>query len=140
MPVHVRFFLIVSAAAEGAGLDASEALERADARLVEHVAAAEDHLNRMSGSGAVTRTAGVVNEVAAIQARQHLVVVSKLLFADGAGKRAVVAAPRFLLHVRPFLWRLVTQRQKQRTATAHSPLTSKAEGVLAPNQACDILR
>jgi hypothetical protein len=47
-------FLIVSAAAEGTGLDAAEPLERPDACLVEHVAAAEDDLQEVgSGSGAV---------------------------------------------------------------------------------------
>ncbi len=39
--------LVVFAAAEGAGLGAAEALERSYAGFMEHVAAAEDHLQKV---------------------------------------------------------------------------------------------
>ena len=42
--------------------------------------------------------------------RRDLVVVLELLLADGAGQRAVVAVPRFLLGSSPFLEQRVMMR------------------------------
>jgi hypothetical protein len=50
-------FLIVFAAAEGAGLDAAETLKRSDAGFMKHVAAAENDLHGMS-AGALSLQRG----------------------------------------------------------------------------------
>jgi hypothetical protein len=58
---------------------------------VEHVAAAENDLQRVGGGGGA-RAAG-----------EYLVVVPELLFADGARESAVVATARLVLSGCPFL-------------------------------------
>jgi hypothetical protein len=94
-------FLVVPAAAEGAGFGAGEALKRADAGGVEHVAAAENHLHGVSAQWQWRRLQCM--QGARRCRSKHLVVIFEIFLADGAGQRAVVAAPCFLLHVCPFL-------------------------------------